>query len=123
MSNATTVKLTPRKLARIIAECACEEMASPSQQDSGQPMPTPSQTPSQGSVDAGLFPGMGDTPALSDTGNGGCGDSNVVSQKPEAPIDVVAEPDPAAMETEPMHMEKPEGTDDPDSVELVIGSI
>lgn len=119
MSNVTTVKLTTKKLARIIAECACEEMSDMGVQDNGQIMPTPAQTPSQGSVDAGLFPGMGDTPALSDTGNGGCGDSNVV--KP--PVDVEEEPSKLSNEPELVHMAEPEGIDDPDSVELVIGSI
>lgn len=126
LKRSAAIKVSPQKLARIIAECACQELAaqqsssdSMSADNTGLKLPaTPRETtntPSQASVDAGLFPGMGDSPALSDSGgNGGCGDSNV-PEKP--PIDHVEEPvgsnDSSAVDVD----------DDAKSVELVIGSI
>ncbi len=83
-----------------------------------------SSPPSQNSVDAGLFPGMGDSPALSDGGggNGGCGDSDV--KRPEA-VSMSAPSMPTDNE-EPVKNVVPDvadHADDSDSVELVIGSI
>lgn len=118
MSNTkgNKVKLTPRRLARIIAECACQEMAV---QSGGDMAATSSTLPSQGSVDAGLFPGMGDSPALSDNGNtGGCGgEGNMTASSSEPPIDVDRRPE--TPEQEIVFSDEQE----PDSVELVIGSI
>lgn len=116
------IKFSPQKLARIIAECACDEMGASSSGGSGLDLPAPPRNvsvPSQESVDAGLFPGMGDTPALSDSGAASCGtkpdsspfDSTDIfpaEEKEEGPVNKV--PDAA-------------DEDDDDTVELVIGSI
>lgn len=126
MKKTAAIKVSPRKLAKIIAECACQELAaqqsssdSMSADDTGLKLPAAprdTNTPSQASVDAGLFPGMGDSPALSDSGgNGGCGDSNV-PEKP--PIDHVEEP-----VTSNDSSVAADDDDDARSVELVIGSI
>jgi hypothetical protein len=105
------IKLSPQKLARIIAECACQEMGSISSSGGGDiklPDATRYSAPNQDSVDAGLFPGMGDTPALSDSPSGAnCADRSTSSPSQtdnayEPPIDHV---------------------DDAETVELVIGSI
>lgn len=121
-NKAAAIKVSPLKLARIIAECACQELAaqqtssSMSADETGLKLPDApreANTPSQASVDAGLFPGMGDSPALSDSGgNGGCGDSDV-PEKP--PIHHVEQP---ASNNNMNNLD-----DDAKSVELVIGSI
>lgn len=117
-----TIKLSPQKLARIIAECACQEMGSSfSGGDVKLPDAPRDSSPSQESVDAGLFPGMGDAPALSDSPGGvkrqGGSGNNTSSPSPldsakEPPID---------------HVEQPSNVegdvDDAETVELVIGSI
>jgi len=123
-----SIKLSPRKLAKIIAECACDELNSAVHGVSPSPAMKPatsiSAAPSQSSVDAGLFPGMGDTPALSDTGNssGGCGDSPDGMSPPsvvvEPPID---SPEPVSTNTDLAVLN--DDDDDANSVELVIGNI
>lgn len=119
--HVSTIKLSPQKLARIIAECACQELggsssggynAQPASKNIGD-------LPSQGSVDAGLFPGMGDTPALSDSSSSGSCTSSPEDRDPvgadttsaELPIDNVEQ------------LNTMSATDDPETVELVIGSI
>lgn len=119
-----TIKLSPRKLARIIAECACQEMGKGSTSSAGDvklPAAPRDSAPSQESVDAGLFPGMGDAPALSDSPGGakrqGGSGNNTSSPSPtdnakEPPIDHVEQPSNAEGDV-----------DDAETVELVIGSI
>jgi len=129
LTNKKSIKVSPRKLAKIIAECACQEMSGGSSTSSGGDVKLPSaprdsSSPSQDSVDAGLFPGMGDSPALSDGGggNGGCGDSDV--KRPEAGS--MSAPSKPTDNEEPVKNVVPDvadDADDSDSVELVIGSI
>ncbi len=124
MKRRTIIKLSPQKLARIIAECACQEMGSKSSSSGGGDIKLPAaprdSAPSQDSVDAGLFPGMGDAPALSDSPGGAkrTGGSGNNTSSPsqtdnasEPPIDHVEQPSNA------------DTVDDAETVELVIGSI
>jgi len=116
------IKLSPQKLARIIAECACKEMGASSSGGSGLDLPAPLRNvsaPSQESVDAGLFPGMGETPALSDSGGASCGPNPSPSSTDSANTF------PAGKNEEGPVNKVPDAADedDDDTVELVIGSI